>query len=168
MKNLIILSILAFSSFAFAEDPVMKHQKNCDTSEARNLMGSQGSCRVVISPKPVNQQGYCSGIFADKYTCVVSYDADGSSSSVLNINCGTAVETVLNEDLVTTPVQYSVATIISNNGRFSVIGDSNRYTLFSHNNMDVSLIQSATGEIQGTVTLHFESGSESLTHVKCE
>lgn len=168
MKNLIILSILAFSSFALAEDPMIKHQKNCETTEARGLMGGQGSCRVVVSPKPVNQQGYCSGIFANKYTCVVSYDADGSSSAILNLNCGTAVETVLNEDLVTTPVQYSVATIISNNGRFSVIGDSNRYTLFSHKSMDVSLIQSTTGEMQGTVTLHFDSGSESLTHVRCE
>ncbi len=168
MKNLIIFSILVFSSFALAEDPVMKHQKNCETAEARSLMGNQGSCRVVISPKPVNQQGYCSGIFADKYTCVVSYDADGSSSAILNLNCGTAVETVLNEDLMTTPVQYNVATIISNNGRFSVIGDTNRYTLFSHKSMDVSLTQSATGEIQGTVTLHFDSGSESLTHVRCE
>lgn len=168
MKNLIILSILAFSSVALAEDPVMKHQKNCETTEARDLMGNNGFCRVVVSPKPVNQQGYCSGIFADKYTCVVSYDADGSSSAILNLNCGTAVETVINEDLMTTPVQYSVATIITNNGRFSVIGDSNRYTLFSHKSMEVSLIQSATGEMQGTVTLHFDSGSESLTHVRCE
>lgn len=168
MKHLFLFSLMLFSSLAQAADPAVKLQDKCDTKEAKRLMGRNGSCRVVVAPKNLNGQGYCSGIFQDSLTCTISYMGDGSKSSLLNLNCGTAVETVVDEDIEVEAIDYKVATIISGQGRTSVIEDLNLYRLLSSKAIEVSFIKGSRGPVKGEVVIHLEDSSIPLTDVVCE
>lgn len=168
MKHLILFSLVILSSLAQAEDLAMKLQDKCDTKEAQRLTGRNGSCRVVVAPQNLNDQGYCSGVFQNSLTCTITYAGDGSSASVMNLNCGTAVDTVVNENMVVEAIDYNVATIISNQGRTSVIEDTNIYRLLSSKAIQVSFIKSSKGPVKGEVIIHLEDTSVPLTDVVCE
>ncbi|MCM2351421.1 MAG: hypothetical protein NDI69_15470 [Bacteriovoracaceae bacterium] len=168
MKHLILFSLVIFSSLVQAEDLAMKLQDKCDTKEAKRLMGRNGSCRVVVAPRNLNDQGYCSGVFQNSLTCTITYLGDGSSSSLMNLNCGTADETVVNEDMAVEAIDYNVATLISSQGRTSVIEDTNLYRLLSSKAIQVSFIKGSTGPVKGEVIIHLEDSSIPLTDVVCE
>lgn len=168
MKHLFLFSLMLFSSLAQAADPAVKLQDKCDTKEAKRLMGRNGSCRVVVAPKNLTGQGYCSGVFENRITCTITYDGQGSTNtSMLTLDCGTATETVLYEDMVVEAIDYDVATIISGNGRTSIIEDANRYRQLSNKSIEMSFIK-GRGPVKGDVIIHLSDVSVPLTDVICE
>jgi len=160
--------VLSFQAAALAADHSLEYQVNCDTAEARNLKGSQGSCRVLLTPKKVNQEGSCAGFLEDKYFCRISYNGEGSSSSNLNVFCASGAETILDEDMSSDSIEYNVTTIIKGNGGISLIDDPNIYTIFNNRLLEMKTVRSASGQIQGKITFNFDYYSLPLTNVVCE
>lgn len=161
--------ILSLQVVASASDRSLEHQVNCDTAEARSLKGPYGSCRVLLTPKKVNQEGSCSGIFEGKFLCNISYVGDGSSASLLSLFCGSNGETVLEEEAIVESVEYKVTTIISGNGRTSLIEDPNTYTVFKDRTIEMSTVRTPSGRIKGQIEFNFgDNNIVALTNVVCE
>lgn len=169
MKHYILFSLFAISSLAMAEDLSVKHQANCRSSEARQLMGRDGSCRVVVAPKNLKDQGYCTGIFDNRLGCMISYLGDGSKNGLINLKCQTSNQTtVVDEDAYIDAVDYKVATLVTSRGKISVIEDPTTYRSLSNKTIEVHFAKESKEENPGSVILHFEDESVALTDVVCQ
>lgn len=160
--------VLSLQAIAVASDRALMHEANCNSAEAKRLKGTQGTCRVLLTPRKVNQYGSCSGLLEGKFLCNVSYDADESNSTVINVFCASGSETILDEDMTVESVEYNVTTIISGNGRTSLIDDPNTYTVFNNRVLEMSMTRIPSGKVQGRVLFNFDFNSVALTNVVCE
>lgn len=170
-QSLLALSLILVSSVSFA-DIAENHQKNCETPEAKKLMGTTGSCRIVIAPKKIEKQGLCTGTFMGSLPCAVTFIAV-KEGAAMNLTCGTdANAPVINQDMEAEASGYNVATLIRKaDGQDVVQTDKNAYTMFTNRMVDVSIVDSVVNGVAvstGSVSLSLQSGQVPLTNVVCK
>lgn len=170
-QSLLALTLILASSVAFA-DVAEKHQKNCESVEAKSLMGATGSCRVIIAPKKIEKQGVCIGTFMGSLPCVVTFIAV-TEGSAMNLTCGADPKApVINQDMEAEAAGYNVATLIRKaDGQDVVLNDKSEYSMFSNRMVDVSIVDSVANGIAvstGSVLLSLQSGQVALSNVTCK
>jgi hypothetical protein len=170
-QSLLALSLVLVSSVAFA-DPSEKHQKNCETPEAKSLMGTTGSCRIILAAKKIEKQGVCIGTFMGSLPCAVSYVAVPEGAA-MNLTCGTdANAPVINQDMEAESAGYNVATLIRKaDGQDVVVNDKNEYSLFTNRMLDVSIMDTTVAGVKvstATILLSLQSGQVALSNVTCK
>lgn len=170
-QSLLVLTLVLASSVAFA-DPSEKHQKNCETPEAKSLMGATGSCRIVVAAKKIEKQGVCVGTFMGSLPCVVSFIAVPEGAA-MNLTCGTDMNApVINQDMQAEAAGYNVATLIRKaDGQDVVQNDKNDYSLFTNRMVDVSITDTVIAGVKvstGTILLSLQSGQVPLSNVTCK
>lgn len=168
--SLLAFSLLALSSVAFADLGEM-HAQNCETPAVKSMIGSTGSCRVVIAPKKIEKQGVCTGVFGNSLPCTVTFISN-SSVSGLNLTCGNDPKTpVINQDMEAEATGYSVATLIRKaDGQDVVVNDENEYSFFTNRMIDVYVVESESNGVattSGNIVLSLQSGAVSLSNVTC-
>lgn len=159
--SLLVVIALLMSSIALA-DLGEFHQKNCETDEVKGLMGGKGSCRIVIAPKKLVNQGSCMGMFMNSLPCYVTYIA-AAEGAAMNLTCGTNLnDPQINQDLAATATSYNVATLInSNDGKTIVKNDPKEYGFLSGGFLTVVL-----GETP-EIIIELQTGPATLTNVVC-
>ncbi len=170
-QSLIALALVLVSSVSLA-DVAEIHQKNCETPEAKKLMGATGSCRIVLAPKKIEKQGMCTGTFMGSLPCAVTFVAVPEGAA-MNLTCGTdANAPVINQDMEAEASGYNVATLIRKaDGQDVVQNDKNEYSMFSNRMVDVSIVDSMVNGVAvstGTVLLSLQSGQVPLSNVVCK
>lgn len=171
MKHSLLALTLALVSSVSLADPVLKHQKNCETPEVKAMMGTTGSCRIVLATKKIEKQGACVGTFMGSLPCIVTFIAV-KQGAALNLTCGTDMNApVINQDMEAEASGYNVATLIRQaDGQDVVQNDKNDYSMFSNRMMDVTIMDTILGGVPlstGTVVLSLQSGQVPLTNVTC-
>jgi hypothetical protein len=164
MKYMIALTLL-FSVSAMADFSV-DHEKICTSKEAKSLMGTKGSCQMILAPVPTVQvSGRCEGKLSD-ITCRVLV-LKTTDSARMNLVCGELDSPLLTQVLKADVLSYRVSALIKNSeGEYQMINDSRDYHLLSNPALDVQL---ARGEkMNGKMILTLQNRSISLTDVICE
>ncbi|WP_408098635.1 hypothetical protein ACJVC5_06910 [Peredibacter sp. HCB2-198] len=163
MKLALIVLTALLSTFAHA-DLAEVHQKNCQKSDVKELMGETGSCRIVVAPTKYtgSESGSCTGTFMD-IPCSVSYITE-ESISALNITCGLDPRNpMMSQDMKATGSSYNVATIIkTSEGKDIIQNDETNYNVVSSNSLRLTI----TGETT-TIALLFPAGDSYLNDVHC-
>ncbi len=164
MKTILALSLLlSFSAIAdFSDD----HVKICESKEARNLIGTKGSCQVIIAPKvTVEVSGHCEGKLSD-ITCRVLVLKTSDSAS-MNLVCGEMDSPLLTQVLEAEVLSYNVSAVIkTSSGEYVTINDPKEYHILSNPALDVLLAQGE--KINGKMILTLQNKSIPLTNVVCE
>lgn len=162
--SLLALSLLTFS-FAAAADVVVAHQAKCASPEVAAMIGATGSCRIVITPRKVDKQGMCIGMFMGSLPCAVTYIATPEGAA-MNLTCGTDPQKpVINQDMAAEATGYNVTTLIRKaDGQDVVRTEAQDYLLIANRMVDVSLTSPTTAEIGITL----QSGRVTLTNVNCQ
>lgn len=161
MKFALIVLTALLSTFAHA-DLAEVHQKNCQKSDVKELMGETGSCRIVVAPTKYTGSGSCTGTFMD-IPCHVSYIAE-ESISALSVTCGLDPKNpVMSQDMKATGTRYNVATMIkTSEGKDIIQNDENSYKVISSTALRFSIIGDTT-----TIALLFPAGDAYLNDVSC-
>lgn len=162
--TLLALSLLTLSSLAHA-DLAETHQAKCASADIVSMTGASGSCRVVITPKKVEKQGMCIGMFMGSLPCAVTYIAN-EEGAAMNLTCGTDPQKpVIDQDMAAEAVGYTVTTLIRKaDGQDVIKTDGQEYLLVSNRMVDVSLTSATTADIGITL----QSGRVALTNVNCQ
>ena len=164
MKTLIALSLF-FSLSAFADFSEV-HKDLCKSGEAKKLMGSKGSCQLVLAPADVPEvAGHCQGKLAD-ITCRVMVLKTTDSAS-MNLICGEIDQPLLTQILEAEVLSYSVSALVKTSaGDYVTINDPREFHLLSNPALDVQL---SRGEnVQGKMVLTIQDKSVELSDVTCE
>jgi hypothetical protein len=91
-------------------DLTEKHQELCQSSDVKKFKGSNGTCRIVISPKPEVMKGVCSGVFVNT-PCTATFDSEDKS---IHLSCGeTDDDTTIDFSLEGEFIKYKVAAIVT-------------------------------------------------------
>jgi hypothetical protein len=168
--SLLALTIALVSSLAHA-DLAQEHQKECETAEVKSLMGTTGSCRIVVAPKRIEKQGYCVGTFMGSLPCVVSY-ISVKAGAAMNLTCGTnAKAPVIDQDMGMEALGYNLALMIKKfNSQDVIHNDRNDYSLFSNSMVNMLVIESSEAGVPvqtGAISINLQTGPVSLSNVKC-
>ncbi len=164
MKTILAFSLLvSFSAFADFSD---EHTKICESQEAKKLVGSKGSCQVVLAPTPtVEVSGRCEGKLAD-ITCRVLVLKTSDSAS-MNLLCGELDSPLLTQVLEAEVLSYNISALIkTSSGEYITINDPKEYHVLSNPALDVQLAQGE--KIKGKMILTLQDRSIPLTDVVCE
>ncbi|MES2528654.1 MAG: hypothetical protein V4598_16340 [Bdellovibrionota bacterium] len=164
MKTFFALSLLiSFSSFADFSD---EHTKICESVEVKKLMGTKGSCQVVLAPNPtVEVSGRCEGKLAD-ITCRVMVLKTSDSAS-MNLLCGELDSPLLTQVLEAEVLSYNVSALIKTSaGEYVTINDPKEYHVLTNPALDVQLAQGE--KINGKMILTLQDRSIPLSDVVCE
>lgn len=161
--SLVAFSLLVFGLTAKA-DLGETHQGNCETPEVKSLMGETGTCRIVITRKPVKKMGVCSGMFAGKLPCHVTYFSTIAGSG-MNLTCGEDLgNPAINQDMPAEAVGYNVASIVTTKeGKTIVQNDSTEYSYFAS-----SMLMLRPLRRNAQILIQLEQGPVALTGVRCQ
>lgn len=158
--------MLFVSSLALA-DLAEDHAKNCLRSDVKNLMGPNGSCRILITPKKIQKSGSCSGVFQKNLPCVATFNSE-SKDSALNLKCGTDLANpILDQDMEAEFAGYNLTTIVkTSEGKDVVVEDRNQYSIVTNKMILIQLSQSDTAD-KARFTMDLENGQIDLEDVTC-
>lgn len=164
MKFLIALSLL-FSLSAYA-DFGDEHADLCSSPEAKKLMGSKGSCQLVLAPMKVTEvSAHCEGKLSD-ITCRVMVLKTSDSAS-MTLVCGDVDSPLLSQVLEAEVVSYTASAIVKkSNGDYATINDPKDYHLLSNAALDVELIHGE--KLDAKMVLTLQNKSIALKDVVCE
>lgn len=162
--SFLALSVLMISTVVHA-DLAELHSKKCDSPEVKALTGTSGSCRVVITPKKITNQGMCVGIFMGSLPCSTTYLAT-EEGAMMNLTCGEdPTKPIIDQDMEAEAMGYTVTTLIKKaDGQNIVKTDTMDYVIISNRMVDINLLSPTTAEIGITI----ESGRTTLTDVTCQ
>ncbi len=143
-----------------------EHRKICDSKEAKALMGTKGSCQMILAPSPTVQvSGRCEGKLSD-ITCRVLVLKTTDSAS-MNLVCGELDSPLLTQVLSADVLSYRVSALIKkSSGEYQTINDSKDYHLLSNPALEVQLAQGV--KMNGKMVLTLQDRSIALTDVICE
>lgn len=160
--TLILLSAL-ISTFAYADLAEM-HQQNCESEEAKQLMGGTGSCRIVIALKPLISAGRCTGTVFGTIPCIVTYISSNSAGASINLTCGEDISNpMINQDMDAKGRSYNVATIFTKpDQKETIINDGNDYKLVSSSALSLMLIGTSA-----SIVMSLENGNVPFSNVNC-
>jgi hypothetical protein len=163
MKTLIALSLLlSFSAFAdFADD----HAKFCESTEAKSLMGKNGTCQLVLGPVQKNEMSAsCEGKLADISCRVMMLKTFNTVS--MTLICGDVDSPLLAQVLPAEIVSYNISAVIKNaEGKITTLNDPNEYHLLSNPALDVHLTRGTKTE--GRMIMTLQDKMIELKNVTC-
>lgn len=109
MKALFLLLSMMLALPAMA-DLTEKHSQLCNSSDVKKFKGSNGTCRIVISPRPEEMKGSCTGIFVNT-PCTVTFNSNDKS---IHLTCGESEEEIsVDFELQGEFLKYKVAAIVT-------------------------------------------------------
>ncbi|WPU65696.1 hypothetical protein [Peredibacter starrii] len=161
MKFALIIFSTLLSTLAFADLAEM-HQQKCETAEVKELMGENGSCRIVAAPKKFTASGTCTGTFMEMFPCKVTYIAEDSISA-LSITCGDPSNPVMSQEMRANSLGYNIAALIKDSeGKTIIQNDETEYKSIQSNALKVVLDNNTIN-----IALTFQAGDINLTNVSC-
>lgn len=168
-RSLFTAALVLFTSIAHADLAEILHAQNCETAEVKSLTQGKGSCRIVVTSKKVEKQGYCIGTLAGVFTCSVSF-VSIADQAMMNLKCTKGLsETVIDQDMYADAIGYSVATLINTNTNQDIVrNDNNEYSMFSNSLVELNLVENrATGTMTGSVSLDLQGRIIPLDNLIC-
>ena len=168
MKTLILLSLALLSLNSFAFDLALDHQALCESSEAKTLIGANGSCRIVFgTAKASDTQGVCIGKFRNAMPCRVTYLATADMNG-LQVICGTdAQNPALNQTVRAQASSYTVAAVINKEDQSQVvINDKSANIVLDSSALSV-VLSKQQAITKARIFLNLKSGPEELNSVQC-
>lgn len=168
--SLIALFLLSLTSFAYADLGQVLDEK-CSHKEIKDLIGSTGSCRVVVAPKPLIKKGACAGTLYGTLKCVVSYFSTRDQGA-MNITCMSGSSKTIDETMEAEGIAYSSVMILKTASGHDLVGN-NPEDIHVISNGAITMLLAETNingekEIFGEVTLKLESRNYTLTDLVCQ
>jgi hypothetical protein len=146
-------------------DRAEEFQKMCDSSEIKRAMGSHGSCRIVVAPKPVSMQGTCTGKLLNFPCTAIFNSADKSVQFTCIQDDGTPLDLSFLGDFKS----YRVAALVSGE-KAMVKNDPIVYKQISGPALNINLNeQMVNGKVIVTPSMFWinDAGSLELSEVEC-
>jgi hypothetical protein len=164
------MMIVSVSAFA---DLSEKFQAKCSTTAAKNAMGANGSCKIVVAPNQKDTQGMCYATLKDT-PCKLEYMANFDGGP-MSLRCGMMIGD--EPDLVKIAVagavvRFNVGTFIKkSNGKGLVQIDTSDYYQLSSPELVLDLTiktePNGTQKTESEIAVTYQGESLKLTNVIC-
>lgn len=164
--------MLCLSTFAMADAAEKQFKQNCESEESRKLIGEKGSCRILMTPKEVEErQGICSGTLGS-LPCDVQYIVAKDEAMML-LTCGLDMKNpTLNHEMQAEASAYSVTTVLkTSEGRNIIKHDKKQYETIDGNVVTINFETIAENSVAATsasVVVRLKSGLVSFKNVVCK
>jgi len=171
-KAVLTLSLLMMSSVSFAVDFAAALHERCSLKEVREITGSTGSCRTVVTPRPIAKSGLCKGTIFGSISCEVRYATSTDQSGVINLRCKTGSNVSIDESVPAEASGYSSAMLIrAADGQDLVYNNPEEISVISNPSITLLLfemIEDGRKTTTADITLKLESRNYSLSDVVCQ
>lgn len=161
------LLLVIFSLSVFAQDELGSEVgKKCETAEIKKLIGTTGSCRVVVVPKNFNKKLACSGTLGS-LNCLTTFDP--SKDEKLNLFCLSDGKPQINYDFESKGITHNIAVLVKKaDGTDAVEILSSEITIISSDTVNITMEENK-GKKAAVVQITYQPGyTVSLQNVVCQ
>lgn len=164
------LITLLLSSLAWAGLPEKHLKDNCESEEAKALIGDNGACRILIQPKSTTEKtGICTGKLAS-LPCEVLYAVEGEGAAMA-FSCGAdPAKPVLSHEMEADASSYTVTTILkTSEGKNIIQQDKKLYEVIDGNVLILSFEKDeVTNVTTPSIVVQLKGGPMSFKNVVCK
>jgi len=171
VKSLIFgLGLLVLSLSSFADRGNDHYQELCLNEETRGVVGTSGTCNIVVSATKKFPKGICSGVLMNQIPCSVIFDTTpGDSVTGMRVICGDIAKPLLDQKLdITSSVYHVNALIMSQDGKPSIKKDPNIYATIQSALIYMLLVESPKEERAAVMAFILDDKVNMLTNVVCQ